>query len=299
MLDAIHRICLTITDPVLGWLLYLPRDLALIIVSLSTALVLTLVRAKTTDQDLLRRCKSDKKRQKELLRAARRQGDKDARKRHRTMIHQIGLRAVRQEGWPLLASLVPITLIAVWAFAHIPYHAPDPEEGITLRMYFPADAITELVHMLSPGEGVRVSSGLIRRIEEDYAQDGVTVVAGRADWTLSAKKRSEPYRLRIRWQGSIIEHGLRADGLGYTGPVTRYGSKSVEVFEYQLARYKYRPFGVLKDWDVRIPRWTIIGQNVFGPYAGQRMLTVDGWLLGYLLIVIPSAFLFRPLLGIH
>jgi uncharacterized membrane protein (DUF106 family) len=299
MLDAIYRGCLAITEPVLGWLLYLPRDAALVIVSLGTALVLTLVRIKTTDQGLLRRCRDDKKRQKQLVRAARKQGDREARKRHRAIINQIGLKAVRQEGWPLLASLVPIALIAVWAFAHIPYHAPDPEEGIVLRMYFPADAIAELVHMLPPEEGVRVSNGLIRRVEEDYAEDGVTVAAGRADWTLSAKKRDAPYKLRIRWQGNVIEHELRADGLGYTGPLTRYGPKREEVFEYQLGQYKYCPFAVLKDWDVRIPRWTIFRWTVFGPYAGQRMFTVDGWLLGYLLIVVPFAFLFRPLLRIH
>lgn len=298
MLDAINRICLAITDPILGWILYLPRDVALLIVSIGTALVLTLARIKTTDQGLLRRCKHDKKRQKELFREAKKRGDKDARKRHRNTIRQIGLKAIRQEGWPLLASIVPIALIAVWAFAHIAYDTPDPREEITLRMYFPAEAITDLVHMLPPEEGVRVSNGLIRRVEDDYAQDGLTVVAGRADWTLSAKKRDEPYALRFRWKGKIIEHELCADGLRYTGPITRYGPENEEVFEYRLEEHKYHPFGVIGDWDVRAPGWTLLGWRIFGPYAGQRMFIVDAWLIGYLLIAIPFAFISRPLLRI-
>jgi len=299
MFDAIHRACLAVTEPILGWMLHLPHDVALLIISLGTALVLTLVRIKTTDQGLLQRCKSDKKRQKQLLRAAAKQGDRSARRRHRATLQQIQLKAAREEGWPLLASIVPIALIAVWAFAHIPYYPPDCSQGITLRMFFPADAIAELVHMLPPEEGVRVNSGLIRRVEEDRAEDGLTVVAGRADWTLTAKKRNEPYRLRFRWKGGIIEHELRADGLGYTGPVTQYGPKKEEVFEYKLESYKYKPLGVLKDWDVRMPRWTIFGWTIMGPYAGQRLFTLDAWLIAYLLIVVPSAFAFRRLLRIH
>ncbi len=299
MVDAIHRILLAITDPFMGWLLHLPRDAALLIVAVATALVLTLVRIKTTDQDLLRRCKRDKKRQKELLREAKKRSDKDARKRHRAVIRQIGLKAAGQEGWPLLASICPVALIAVWAFARIAYCTPDPGEAVTLRMYFPAEAITDLVHMLPPEEGVRVSNGLIRRVEEDYAQDALTVVAGWAEWTLAAEKRDEPYRLRFRSKGKIIEHELCANGLRYTGPITRYGAEKEEVFEYRLQAHKYRPFGLIGEWDVRVPSWTLLGWTVFGPYAGQGMFIVDAWLIGYLLIAVPFAFIFRPLLGIH
>ncbi len=298
MLDALTSVCLAIADPLLGWLLYLPRDVALLILSIGTALVLALVRLKTTDQELLRRCKHDKKRQKELLRQAKRDGDKEARKRHRATIGRIGLKALRQEGWPSLAAIPPVALIAVWAFARIAYVTPDPGQGVTLSMYFAADAIGGFVHMLPPEDGLRVEGGLIRRIEEDYAEDGVTVAAGRADWTCSAQKRREPYRLRFRRRGKIIEHEFCADGLRYTGPIIRYGPQSEEVFEYRLDDYKYRPFGVIGDWRVTVPEWTVHAWTVFGPYAGQRVFTVDAWLIGYLLIVVPLAFISRPLLGI-
>jgi len=298
MLEAINRACLAIADPLLGWLLHVPRDAALVAVAVGTALVLTLARALTTDQDLLRRCKRDKKRQKQLIRQARRAGDKDACKRHRITARQIGLKAVGQEGWPLLASIPPIVLIAVWAFARIAYCTPDPWEGIALSMYFPADAIGDLVHMLPPQEGLDVEGGLIRRVGEDYAEDGVSVVAGRAGWTLSARKRKTPYTLRVRCRGRIIEHELRADGRTYTAPVTRYGPRREQVFEYGLGDYKYRPFGRIGDWHARVPEWTVAGCTVFGPYAGQELFVADAWLIGYLLIAIPFAFILRPILRI-
>jgi hypothetical protein len=154
------------------------------------------------------------------------------------------------------------------------------------------------VHMMPPEQGLTVEGGLIRRIGEDYAANGATVVAGRAAWSLEAAKRPQPYALRFRWRGKIIEHKLDADGLHYVGPITPYGDVSQEVFEYDLAELKYRPFGLIGDWHVRVPEWTIAGWTVFGPYAGQALFTVDAWLIGYLLIAIPFAFILRPVLRI-
>jgi uncharacterized membrane protein (DUF106 family) len=298
MLDALNNACIAVADPLLGWLLHLPRDVALTLIALGTALVLTLVRIFTTDQDLLRRCKQDKKRQKQLLREAKKARDKEARARHRATIGEIGLKAARQEGWPLLASIVPVALLAVWAFARIAYCTPDPWQAVTLTMFLPADAIGELVHMMPPEDGLTVEGGLIRRVGEDYALDGVTVVAGRAIWTLSASKRPEPYALRFRRRGEIVEHELIADGLHYVGPITPYGDAPEEVFEYGLGESKYRPFGLIGDWHVRVPEWTIAGWTVFGPYAGQALFTLDAWLVGYLLLAIPFAFILRPVLRI-
>ena len=96
MLEALNNACLAVADPLLGWLLHLPRDVALAFVAIGTALVLTLVRIFTTDQDMLRRCKRDKKRQKQLLRQAKKGRDTEARARHRATIGEISLKAARR-----------------------------------------------------------------------------------------------------------------------------------------------------------------------------------------------------------
>ncbi|NLW51709.1 MAG: hypothetical protein GXY85_12845 [Candidatus Brocadiaceae bacterium] len=293
MLDALNNACLAVADLLLGWLLHFPRDAALIVVAFGTGLVLTVVRVFTTNQDLLRRCKQDKKRQKQLLRQAKKARDREARNRHRLTIREIGLKAARQEGWPLLASIVPVALLAVWAFGRIAYRVPDPWQGVELKMYFPPEALGGYVHLMPPEEGLTVDGGLIRRIVEDDPP-----VAGVAGWALSAQKRPEPYRLRIRAGGRIVEHELRADGRRYVGPFTAYGSAPEEVFEYVLSEHKYRPFGLIGDWNVRVPEWTIGRWTVFGPYAGQALFTLDAWLIGYLLLAIPFAFILRPVLRI-
>jgi len=60
MLETITALCLAVTDPLLDWVLHLPRDVALLLVAVGTALILTVVRIFATDQDLLRRCKEDR-----------------------------------------------------------------------------------------------------------------------------------------------------------------------------------------------------------------------------------------------
>ena len=57
MFETLYSIILKISDPLLSWLLYLPRDVALLIVALGTALILTVVRRFTTNQEMLGRCK--------------------------------------------------------------------------------------------------------------------------------------------------------------------------------------------------------------------------------------------------
>ena len=92
-----NSIILTIGDPLLGWMLGLDRNIALFIVAIGTALILTLVRLFTTNQNLLGRCKKDKARLKQLMREAKKTGDKDAVARYRTTTGQIGMKSMKAE----------------------------------------------------------------------------------------------------------------------------------------------------------------------------------------------------------
>ena len=123
-------------------------------------------------------------------------------------------------------------------------------------------------------------------------------MAGRAVWTLTAAERAQPYELRFRCRGELVGHELLADGLHYVGPIAPYGPAPEEVFEYDLHEHKYRPFGLIGDCHVRVPEGTVAGWTVFGPYAGQPLFTLDAWLIGYLLLAIPFAFILRPMLRI-
>ena len=83
MLALMNAAILKVADFLLGWLLLVPADVALILVAVGTGAILTAARLFTTNQDLLRRCDADKKRLKQLRREAQLRKDRDALKRSR------------------------------------------------------------------------------------------------------------------------------------------------------------------------------------------------------------------------
>ena len=115
-----------VLDVPLGWLLALPRDLAIALVAVGTSLVLTLVRKWTTNQDRLRRAGADVRRLRALLREAKWEKDRGAVRRLRTTLAMVRTIRFRAEGLPLLVSIVPIALLAFWAVQRLDY-LRDPE----------------------------------------------------------------------------------------------------------------------------------------------------------------------------
>jgi len=290
MLETITNLCLAIADPLLNGLLHLPRDAALAIVALGTALVLTVVRLFTTNQNMLGRCKADKARLKELIRAAKKNNDKEALLRHRTTLQGIMMKTLKAEGKPLLASLIPIILIATWAFSRIAYLPVQPGEPVRLKVYTPLSAVGQLAHLL-PVEGLKSESGWIQEVKEDRfvspapsaadvtheIPESPQAVNGVAEWTLKGEKRAKPYPLEVRLKGRTIRTELFTDGLRYADPPLRqYGEDpAAEMVEVVLAEYK--PFGFVPGWPA---------------------LMLQPWIVGYLLIVLPLAFILKPMLRI-
>jgi uncharacterized membrane protein (DUF106 family) len=275
MLDALNSMCLAIMDPLLGWLLHLPRDLVLFIVAIATALILTVVRLFTTNQNLLKRCTDDKARLKELIREAKQNGEKEALARYRITMRQIGMKSFAAEGKPLLASIVPIALIAVWAFSRIAFVAPDDGDPVRVQAFFPVSAVERIVHVL-PQDGIECETGWIQRIGEDLDKSGA-VVGGVAEWTLRCRARSEPYTLQIRYLGRTFEKELLVNGLRYADPIE-----------------PYKDDDPVNDVYIALPEYRFLG---FVP--GINMLLLQPWIVGYLIIVLPFSFLLKPLLRIY
>ena len=76
MLPVINNLILGLMDCLLGWLLLLPRDVAIIGVAVITSSVMVFPRKWVADQDWLKRCDNDQKRLKQLTREARKKKDK-------------------------------------------------------------------------------------------------------------------------------------------------------------------------------------------------------------------------------
>jgi uncharacterized membrane protein (DUF106 family) len=264
MLERINDFCLWLMDPLLGWLLDLPSDLALLVLALLTALTLTLVRPLTTNQALLRSAGEDDRTLKGLLREARRRGDKEAVRRHKTTRAMIAMLKFKAEGWPLLLSLAPVALLATWAISRLEFHPPRAGEQIELVLYAPITAIDDVVHLV-PVDGVKTSGGWVKQ---------VTVVDeeppyGEAKWTLAAEARPEPYLLTIRLKDRSLEHPLLVGQRIYAPALKDHGNRLIT----ELKMRPVKLFNILPGWGYFLP----------------------AWLVGYLLISIPLVFLIRRL----
>jgi len=284
MLEWINNAILALADPVLNWLLRLPVDLALVIVAVGTGSIITFSRLFTTNQDLLRRCDQDKKRLRELIREAKARKDKEAVKRHRTTLNMIGMTTMRQEGWPLLAVILPIAILGTWCFQRLAFVPPQAGETVILRAYFPVSAAGELAHVV-PQKGVRevthADSGArerwIQEIVED--RDPKTGVASGAvaTWRLQADASAEPYRLEIRHKTSTVEKALLVGQKVYSPDVEFYGAdQSV--------------------WSARIDMKPV---KFLGLVPGIDWLLMPPWLVAYFLIAIPSVSLLKRLAKVY
>ena len=284
MLQAANDLLLAMADPVLGWMLLLPTDAALVIVAAGTGAALTFVRLFTTNQELLGRIDADKGRLKQLIREAKTLGDSEALKRHRATVAMLGPRAMMAEGKPLLVSLPIVVFLAAWAFARLGFVPTRPGEPVTVRATFTALAADGVAHIV-PQEGLSAPGGWIARIKENEAAEDGKSPAITAEWQVVAGERDEPYVLEIRQGGHTHTKELLVDGRRYSPPrevygegVGDWGGPGDELREVALGMAEYRPFGFVPG----IP-WIL-----FAP-----------WLVGYLAVAVPLVFALKRIFRIH
>jgi uncharacterized membrane protein (DUF106 family) len=276
MLTLLNDLIVSGLDVVLGWMLHLGQLFALVVVGVGTSAVLTFIRPWTTDQDLLRRCKTDKKRLKELIREAKGRKDTEAIKRHRQTIAGLGMKQMFAEARPLAVALIPVACLAVWAFARLAYVPPESGQPITVKAYFRASAIGSHAH-IAPVEGLDAdnTAGWIRPVVEDPEVGPGGKVNGIAVWTLRAERRDEPYLLRVRSGGATAQKPMLVDGIRTAPVLDLYDNGPIEAVQLDLPLYK--PLGIV---------------------PGIPWIAFDPWIVGYLIITIPFVFLLRRIAGI-
>jgi len=272
---ALNDFVLSVADPLLGWMLSLPADLALFLVAAGTGAILTFVRLFTTDQEMLGRIDADKKRLKELKREAKKRGDKPSARRHAAVMAQLGPKAMVYEGKPLLVAIPVIAVLGVWAFTRLGYAPPEPGEPVEVKAHYSPIAIGSYAHV-APLDGVEARGGWVQRIEEAPRTDG-GAAQGVASWHLVAgSSRDAPYLLELRQGGHTHAKEMLVDGRRYSPPMEVFGPEvgdwagpGDELRKIELCMTEYRPFGFVPG----IP-WIL-----FAP-----------WLVGYLVIAVPVVF---------
>jgi hypothetical protein len=269
MIDAWNAFSLAVCDFLLGWLLLLPRDLTLLIVATFTALVLLAVRKLTTNQDRLRRAADDGRRLKRLIREAKGTGDKPAVRRYRTTRSLIAMVKLKAEGWPLLASLIPIAMLATWALFRLEYLPVKPGEEVELDLYTPVTVAGEVVHVV-PEQGLKMEGTWVQQVR---AVTDADPPHGQATWKLHGEM-DRVYPILVRVKDRTLERELIVSRKTYALPVVDHGDDFV-------SEWKREPY-----------HW-------LGYIGAIDALALPAWLIGYVVMVVPITLLLKRVLGVY
>ena len=298
MMEALNHEMVHVADWIFGWILYLPRDLALFCVAFLSSALLTLMRRWTTNQEWLQRAVADETRQNQLRREARVRGDSEGVQRHKAVITRIKMKTMRYEWKPLLWALLPVTLLATWAFARLAYVPPRLHQEVEVRACVPRAAIGQMAH-LTPEPGLGVTSEWMQPIVEDRRDppstswDAATLWLGqRWHGVFHASPAAAPspegaavwhvilhdtqaHNLRIRYAGQTYTAAIRAGTRHYAEPLTSFADAPLRSIEVMLKPTRLFDFVGGIDW-----------------------IMLQPWLVAYLLLAIPLMPMLRRLLRI-
>ncbi len=251
-MDAMTQLCNWIVrtlDIPLGWLLWVPRDVSLFLFALGTALLLTFARRWLTNQDLLQRCAQDLRQLKRLRREVRQSPDKSRLRQLRGTVALVKSRQLRADFQVLLAVLVPLAAIALWAIERLDYLPPRVDQDLIVRAYYPSSSIDELAHLV-PARGFELESPAIQLIRPD----GQTPPSGLAAWTIRPTAAANDILLTIRHQSDSAEHHVAIGRKTYLPPQQLHENQRRTKTEVVLERY--RPLGLnLKTEVIGLPPW--------------------------------------------
>jgi uncharacterized membrane protein (DUF106 family) len=254
MLDWWNAVSLNLVDFLFGWLLVLPRQVAVVAIALITAALFVIIRKWTTNQDRLGRAAADLGRLQELRRQAKLVRDADALARIRATKTQISLIKMKAEGRPLLALMLPLLLLGAWSFQRLEFRPPAAGETIDVIASLPVSAEHDLVHLV-PQPGLHAVNGWVQ--EALVAENDRP--AATATWRLQGDAAAEPYPLLIRWKDRTLEHELLVGQHWYSPP----RGKPDDDVEIAVGLRETRLLGIpgLGEW---LPAWL----------AGYFLLTV-------------------------
>jgi uncharacterized membrane protein (DUF106 family) len=283
------------TDCLFGWILYLPRDLSLFCVAVLTSAALNLTRkARTKDQEWLHRSVADEERQNALIKEAKKRGDKEAVKRHKDTINLIKMKTMKYEGKPLLWALLPVGLLATWAFMRMAYVPPRLHETVEVRAYVPRSAIGQVAH-LAPEPGIEAVDGWVQPVVDDrpaviegfWDKAGVWIgdhLRGPFEGKLSAPAAPPTLEGAVSWR-------IRAtDNRVHTLKV-RFAGRTYETTFVAGRRQYEEPVKMFEDAAVQSIEVVLKPMRLFN-FVGDLWI-IPAWMTAYLMICIAFFFIFR------
>jgi uncharacterized membrane protein (DUF106 family) len=291
MLESITTLLTNALDWVFGWILRLGRDGSLIAVAVLTSAGLTFVRKWVTDQTWLRQAADDDARLAELTAEARGRKDREAARRHRDTRTLIKMKTMRFEGRALLWALLPIGLLATWAFARLAFLPPAVGRPVEVRAWLPRTAIGQLAH-LAPEPGIEAANGWVQ-VVADEARPARTSLWDRCDGWLAARAGMQPPADAVAvWQVVARDAQPRVLQIRHAGRT--YAQPFVAG-----RRWYETPQVFPADAPVIATEVGLEPRRLFGAVGGIALLFLQPWLVAYLLIAIPFVFVIKRLFKIY
>ena len=269
-LSQIYSATLRLLDVPLGWLLWLPRDVALLLVAAGTALTMTLARKWLTNQDLLRRAAADVTQLKSLLRDARRAKDKAVMQRLRSTMAMVKLAQLRADLRVLVVVIAPVGLLAMWAAERFDYLPPRVDEEIVLRAYYPLSSTDRLTHLV-PSDEFDLRSPAIQIVQSDPLDKSRAFAA----WRFVVRHPADDLPLTIRHQNETATHHARVGRSTY------------------LPAWQHQAHDFILETELELRRYSFLG---LGPH--RDVVGLAPWLIAYLVLAIPLVPLLRKVCGV-
>jgi hypothetical protein len=262
-------------------------SLAILALALVTGGLLVIIRRLSTDQALLRQAAADGRRLKQLIREARRRKDAESVHRHRRVAAGVGMIKLKAEWRPLAILVIPIAVLATWAYQRLEFQVPRVGEPLEVRLVMPLSAAGEVTHLV-PAEGLVARDGwvrtvtVVREVQGRMARVLAWLTRGRkgvpppralARWTVTPERDTGPWVLDFRYRDKTFSATLEAGGTTYT------------------------PAVLLLDEDVRL-EFGYRENRLLGWVPGLPSMMLPAWLVGYLLLTIPLAMVLKRLAGV-
>jgi len=245
-------------NPVLGWLFLIPPWLAILFLSCVLALLGTLIQKWMTDQAKLRRLREDTKKNQKKHRELLKTDPEKALKLQQQML-PAQMEMMREGLKPLIVTMIPFLLIAIWMGSHFAFEPILPDEPFTIIVRF-ADGVS--------GDATLTAA-------QDVLIDEATkpIAGGTAQWTLRAPAGT--HTISLSAAGGIVQDNrtvLVTVERAYEAPnPPRKGL----VAEFSASNAKLAPLGPV---------------SLFG--------WRPGWIAVYILFSIPISILLRKALNV-
>ena len=256
-------------DGPLGWLLALPRDLAVVLFAALTAVLMTVVRKIVTNQNLLHRCVVDLKRLREQLRAARNTHDKVSVSRFRTTMAQIKGIQLAADLRVLVAVIVPLGGLAIWATERFDYLPIEINDDVALRAYFPVSSIGRIAHVV-PDSSFELQGSPVAIVGTDPTDPTRAV----AEWTMRPRLAGS-HTVVVRHERETATHTVTFGAATYDSPIQIQKCSRISSTEVGIRRY--------------LP---------FGFSLGGGLVNLPPWLMAYLILTLGMTPVIKRLLSV-